>query len=189
MAAFDDMAKRIREAARSAQGASAANILAGRRPVAQGFGNRVSTQKTSSSAVAQTTGKASGSKTSGTSGKQATEQEDLLGTWHLTQAMDESNEQLELDAATKKACSIIIRSASSATMSFPDGTFIGSVRRSPESDMSYADAWNHYTAQAYTFRTTDSTVEIEFGYIVRNDNSQRPFIVMPIDSVNYYYDK
>ena len=113
----------------------------------------------------------------------------VVGSWHLTQAMDQNNESLELDAATLKQCTIIIRSDMTATMSFPDGTHLGKITRTPEADMGYADAWNQYSVEAYTFSTSDGEVEIEFGFIVRNDGSQEPFIVMPIDTVNYYYDK
>ena len=113
----------------------------------------------------------------------------VVGDWHLTQAIDQNNNTLELDAATKKQSTIIIRSDMSATMSFVDGTYLGKIERTPSADMSYADAWNQYTVEAYTFSTADREIEIEFGFIVRNDGSQDPFIVMPIDTVNYYYDK
>ena len=121
--------------------------------------------------------------------KKAAETATVVGEWHLTQAMDQNNNELEIDATTKAKSTIIVREDLSATMSFVDGTFLGKLTRTPEADMSYADAWNQYTVSAYTFSTTDGSVEIEFGYIVRNDGSQKPFIVMPIDNVSYYYDK
>ena len=123
--------------------------------------------------------------------KKTDEAATVVGEWHLTQAMrmDQANTQLELDKATKDKSSIIIRKDMTATMSFVDGTFLGKIVRTPEADMGYADAWNQYTVEAYTFTTADGSVEIEFGFIVRNDKSQKPFIVMPIDNVNYYYDK
>ena len=115
----------------------------------------------------------------------------VVGEWHLTQAMamDQNNTQLDLDQQTKAKSTIIIKEDMTATMSFVDGTFLGKIVRTPDADMGYADAWNQYTVEAYTFSTADGSVEIEFGFIVRNDKSQAPFIVMPIDNVNYYYDK
>ena len=123
--------------------------------------------------------------------KSTTETATIVGEWHLTEAIavNQANTKLDLDEDTKAKTSIIIREDLSATMSFVDGTFLGKLTRTPEADMSYADAWNQYTVSAYTFSTTDGSVEIEFGYIVRNDGSQKPFIVMPIDNVSYYYDK
>ena len=121
--------------------------------------------------------------------KKAAEEITVVGEWHLTQAMDSANNELELDAGTKAKSSIIVRDDMSATMSFVDGTYLGKIERTPNADMSYADAWNQYSVEAYTFSTSDGSIEIEFGFIVRNDGSQKPFIVLPIDTVSYYYDK
>ena len=121
--------------------------------------------------------------------KAGTEEVTVVGEWHLTQAMDSANNELELDANTKAKSSIIVREDMSATMSFVDGTYLGKIVRTPDADMGYADAWNQYSVEAYTFSTSDGSIEIEFGFIVRNDGSQKPFIVLPIDTVNYYYDK
>lgn len=121
--------------------------------------------------------------------KKQAETATVVGTWHLTQAMDQNNKELDLDKDTKAKSTIIIKSDMTGSMSFVDGTFIGKFVRTPEADMSYQDAWNQYKVEAYTFTTSDGSVEIEFGFIVRTDGSQKPFIMMPIDSVSYYYDK
>lgn len=121
--------------------------------------------------------------------KKQAEAATVVGTWHLTQAMDQNNRELELDSDVKAKSTIIIKKDMSASMSFVDGTYIGKIVRTPEADMSYQDAWNQYKVEAYTFTTSDGSVEIEFGFIVRTDGSQKPFIMMPIDTVSYYYDK
>ena len=123
--------------------------------------------------------------------KSTTETATIVGEWHLTEAIavNQANTKLDLDEDTKAKTSIIIREDLSATMSFVDGTFLGKVTRTPESDMTYADAWNQYTVEAYTFSTADGSVEIEICFSVRNDNSQKPFILMYDSGVNYYYNK
>ena len=121
--------------------------------------------------------------------KKQAEAATVVGTWKLTQAMDQNNRELDLDKDTKAKSTIIIKSDMTATMSFVDGTYIGKIVRTPEADMGYQDAWNQYTVEAYTFTTSDGSIEIEFGFIVRKDGSQKPFIKLPIDTVSYYYDK
>ena len=121
--------------------------------------------------------------------KKTAEKVTVVGSWHLTQALDQNNNSLDLDKETLAKSTIIVKDDMSATMSFVDGTFLGKIERTTASDRAYQDAWNHYSVEAYTFKTSDNEVEIEFAFIVRSDGSKQPFILLPIDMVNYYYDK
>ncbi len=113
----------------------------------------------------------------------------LSGEWHLTEAMDQNNNSLELDADTKNKTTIIIKDDLTGSMSFTDGTYLGKFTRTPDADMTYQDAWGQYEVEAYTFTNADESVEIEFAYVVRKDGSQAPLIRLDINTTSFYYDK